>query len=140
MRGKKRTTEEKHELLSALEYYLSLGFSLKKACNLADIPYSSMRDIANTSEGLRAHIASLQNRINVRAREIVAASVEKGNVADAKWWMQHFDNLESQISPVYGGEKELEMTYLEHKAQLNEKEPSADYLNSWSEFVQILKS
>lgn len=140
MRGKKRTNEEQHELFAILEHYLSLGFSLKKACNLATVPYSSMRDIVNTSEGLRAHIASLQNQVNTTARAVIASSVAKGNVSDAKWWLQHFDHLEPQLSPVYGGERELELTYLEHKAQMQKKEPDEDRLSGWAELIGILKS
>lgn len=98
MRGKKRTTEEKYELFGELEHHLSLGFSLKKACRLANIPYSSMRDLVSMYEPLRARIAALQNHVNTKARAVVAASVEKGNINDAKWWLQHFDHLEPQIS------------------------------------------
>lgn len=124
MRGKKRTKEERYELFSALEGYLRMGFSLKKACSLADIPYSSMRDIASTSEGLRAQITSLQNRVNTTARAAVIASIEKGNVSDAKWWLEKFDHLEPQIFPLYGGEKEMLLTYLEAK---QEEEFSSEY-------------
>jgi hypothetical protein len=53
MRGKKRTKEEWYELFSALESYLEMGFSLKKACSLADVPYSTMRDISSLYEPLR---------------------------------------------------------------------------------------
>jgi hypothetical protein len=139
MRGKKRTTEEQHELFGALEHYLSLGFSLKKACGLANVPYSSMRDIVNTSEGLRAYTSSLQNQVNTTARAVVAASVEKGNISDAKWWLQHFDHLEPQISSVYGGEKEMELTYFEHKAQLEEEEPNVDRLRNMTELIGMIK-
>ena len=44
MRGQKRTKEEQHELFLVLEGYLKMGFSLKKACSLADLPYSTMRE------------------------------------------------------------------------------------------------
>ena len=54
MRGKTRTKEERHELYQELEHYLGMGFSLKKACRFADVPYSTMRDIVSIYEPLRA--------------------------------------------------------------------------------------
>jgi hypothetical protein len=116
MRGKKRTKEERYELFSALESYLEMGFSLKKACSLADVPYSTMRDISSLYEPLRSYTTALQNKVNVTARATVIASIEKGNVNDAKWWLERFDHPEPQISAVYGGEKEMEFNYLEAKA------------------------
>lgn len=117
MRGKKRTKEERYELFSVLEGYLEMGFSLKKACSLADVPYSSIRDIASLYEPLRSYTTALQNKVNVTARATVIASIEKGNVNDAKWWLERFDHPEPQISPVYGGEKEMEYNYLEARAE-----------------------
>ena len=117
MRGKKRTKEEKHELFEALEYYLALGFSLKKSCNLADVPYSTVRDMLTIYEPLRAYTSSLQNRVNVKARETIVASIDKGNVNDAKWWLDRFGHTEPQISPQFGGEKEMLLTYLQAKEE-----------------------
>jgi hypothetical protein len=123
MRGKRRTKEEQHELFSVLEGYLEMGFSLKKACSLADVPYSTMRDITSLYEPLRAYTTALQNKVNVTARAIIIASIEKGNVNDAKWWVERFDHPEPQISPVYGGENEMVLTYMEAKQ---------DYLNGFN--------
>lgn len=118
MRGKSRTKEEKHELFQVLEYYLGLGFSLKKACSLADIPYSTVRDMLSIYEPLRAYTTSLQNRVNVRAREVIIASIEKGNVNDAKWWLERFDHTEPQLSPQFGGETEMVYNLAETKRDI----------------------
>lgn len=117
MRGKVRTKEERYELFTALEEYLAMGFSLKKACSLADIPYSTMRDITSTYEPLRAYTRALQNQVNVTARANIIKSINKGNVNDSKWWLERFDHLEPQVSPIYGGDKEMELTVLETKAE-----------------------
>ncbi len=117
MRGKKRTKEERHELFEALEGYLAMGFSLKKACNLADLPYSSMRDILNIWEPLRARTTALQNSVNVTARANVISSIEKGDVNTSKWWLERFDHLEPQISPQYGGIEEAQLTVVETKVE-----------------------
>ncbi len=115
MRGKSRTKEEKHELFEALEYYLSMGFSLKKACNLADVPYSTVRDMLTIYEPLRAITTALQNDVNVKARRNIINQIEKGNVKASQWWLERFDYTEPQVSPQFGGEKEMLLTYLEAK-------------------------
>ena len=113
MRGQNRTKEERHELFMELEEFLKMGFSLKKACSLADISYSTIRDISSTYEPLRARTRALQNTVNVKARANIINSIEQGNIQDSKWWLEKFDNTESQDSSLYGGEKEAYWTILE---------------------------
>lgn len=135
MRGKKRSKEERHELFMALESYLSMGFSLKKACGLADLPYSTVRDIVSLYEPLRAHTRALQNSVNVTARANIINSIEKGNITDSKWWLERFDHTEPQISELYGGEKEGLMTMLETKIEYENPdesfEVSKDFFRSY---------
>lgn len=126
MRGKKRNKEERNELFSVLEGYLAMGFSLKKACSLADLPYSSVRDIVASYEPLRAKTRALQNSVNVVARTNLIRSIEKGNVADSKWWLERFDHAEPQESVIYGGLKEGCMTLAEEKEEVPE-EHAADF-------------
>ena len=115
MRGKRRTKEERHELFTELESYLAMGFSLKKACALADLPYSSLRDMLLIYEPLRARTRALQNSVNVTARANIINSIEQGSINDSKWWLERFDDTEPQASPIHGGEKEALMTMLENK-------------------------
>lgn len=117
MRGRRRTKEERHELFTVLESYLTMGFSLKKACSFADVPYSSMRDMLLISEPLRAYTRALQNTVNVTARANIISSIEQGNINDSKWWLERFDHTEPQESPIHGGEKEALMTMLENKQE-----------------------
>lgn len=121
MRGQKRTDEEKHELFSTLEEYLKMGFSLKKACSYANLPYSTIRDIVSSYQPLRAKTTALQNTVNVKARENIIKSIEAGNIKDSKWWLEKFDHLEPQDSPEFGGLKEGLLTYYEYKRE-DEKE------------------
>jgi hypothetical protein len=106
MRGKKRTKEERHELFDVLCEYLELGFSLKKACALADIPYSSIRDITTVYEPLRASVTAMQNRVNVIARENIVRQIEGGDASASKWWLERMDNMEVIHDPIYGGKTE----------------------------------
>ena len=138
MRGLKRTKEERHELFKALEGYLSMGFSRKKACSLADLPYSSMRDIVSLHEPLRAYTTALQNKVNVTAQANIISSIEQGNITDSKWWLERFDNTEPQDSALYGGEKESFVTVLELKHQWEneaKEEMELDNLEEKERFV-----
>lgn len=114
-----------------------MGFSLKKACSLSDIPYSSMRDMLSIMEPLRARTMALQNTVNVTARRNVINAVEQGDVNASKWWLERFDNLEPQISPQYGGMEEARLTIAEFKDELVEetKEQAAERLKGfWIEY------
>ena len=115
MRGKKRTKEERHELIEVLEEYLEMGFSLKRACSLAGVPYSSVRDIISVMEPLRASVTAAQNKVNAIARQNIIKSIEAGNVNDSKWWMERFDRTDVIIDPVYGDMKEAMQIVIESR-------------------------
>jgi hypothetical protein len=120
MRGKKRTKEEQYELIGVLEEYLEMGFSLKRACSLAGVPYSSVRDIISVMEPLRASVTAAQNRVNAIARQNIISSIERGNVNDSKWWMERFDRTEVIIDPVYGDIKEAMQQVIENKLKYSQ--------------------
>lgn len=115
MRGKKRTKEEQYELIEVLEEYLEMGFSLKRACSLAGVPYSSVRDIISVLEPLRASVTAAQNKVNTIARQNIIKSIEGGNINDSKWWMERFDRTDVIIDPVYGDMKEAMQLVIESK-------------------------
>jgi hypothetical protein len=131
MRGQRRTDEERHELFSTLEEYLKMGFSLKKACSYADLPYSTVRDIVSSYQPLRAKTTALQNLINVTARENIINSIKGGNIKDSKWWLEKFDHLEAQDSPEFGGLEEGVITYYEYK-----NEDKKEKLEEFSSFLE----
>lgn len=137
MRGKRRTNEERNELFTVLESYLAMGFSLKKACSLSGIPYSSMRDMLSIMEPLRAKTMALQNTVNVTARTNIINAIEQGDINTSKWWLEHFDHTEPQISPQYGGMEEAHLTIAEFKDELVEetREQGAERLREfWLEY------
>ena len=134
MRGKKRSKEERHELFEALESYLAMGFSLKKACSLADLPYSSVRDIVASYDPLRARTRALQNSVNVTARANLIRSIEEGDLSSSKWWLERFDHPEPQISPIYGGLEEARLTI----AETNIEDETKTLEEKRSEFKELL--
>ena len=134
MRGQGRTDEEKHELFSSLEDYLKMGFSLKKACSYADLPYSTIRDIVSSHQPLRAKTTALQNTVNVIARANIIKTIENGDIKNSKWWLDKFDDLEPQESPEFGGAREGLLTYLEYKAE-NKEERKEEFTGFIEEFA-----
>jgi hypothetical protein len=138
MRGKRRTKEEQHELIEVLEEYLEMGFSLKRACSLAGVPYSSVRDIVSILEPLRASVTAAQNRVNVVARRNIINSIEKGNVNDSKWWLERLDRMEVIIDPVYGSAKEALMLVIER--QTGAADNRVESLEELSEKLGIVMS
>ena len=96
MRGKKRTKRQKHELFEAIEPFLVRGYSLKKSCELALVPYSSIRDAIKNVPPLRTKTLILQNKVNTKAVDNIIKSIEAGNVADSKWWLNQTKALESE--------------------------------------------
>lgn len=135
MRGKKRTKEEKNELFKVLEDYLKMGFSLKKACSYAELPYSTIRDVVSIDKPLRARTTALQNLVNVSARANIIKSIESGNIKDSKWWLEKFDHLESQDSPEFGGFKEGLLTYAEFRKE-NADDRAIEFINFTKEMAE----
>jgi hypothetical protein len=106
MRGKKRTIQEQHELFEAMERYLEMGFSMKKACELSDIPYSTYRDVVAKNELVRAKTRGMQNFVNVQARQNIINAINKGSIAESKWWLERMDQMEHCTDPGIGGHSE----------------------------------
>ena len=92
-----------------------MGFSLKRACSLAAVPYSSVRDIISVLEPLRASVTAAQNKVNTIARQNIIKSIEAGNVNDSKWWMERFDRTDVIIDPVYGDMNEAMQIVIESR-------------------------
>lgn len=113
MRGKHRTDEEWNELLPHLEYYLGLGFSLKKACNLSGIAYSSLRDLTARSEAVRASTVAFQNRVNALARANIVKNIEEGSIPDSKWWIERFDNANPLYSLEFATQDDSNQDFIE---------------------------
>ena len=78
----------KEEIVRALEPYLKLGYSVKKACVLAQFPDRTVYDWIADDENLRAKIEAMQGMVNAKAREVVAKAVNAGSKEDAKWWLE----------------------------------------------------
>lgn len=85
---------DKEQIVQTLKPYLQLGYSVKKACKLAQFPDSTFYDWINNDDLLRAKVEAWQGMISAKARQNVASSVDKGNVEDSKWWLERREKRE----------------------------------------------
>lgn len=77
----------KNEVLDVLEPYLKTGCSVKKACEYAGIPQSTVQTWIENDDDLRVKITAWQNVVNASARMNVASSIQKGNITDSWTWL-----------------------------------------------------
>ena len=106
MRGKARTTKEKHELFSVVEPYLKEGLSLRKACEITSTSYSTMRDIIRGDLLLCTKMSVAQSELLSLAWKNVRNSMEKGDVKISQWYIEKMGTTEPLSNPYEGGETE----------------------------------
>lgn len=76
-----------------IEPNLALGFSLHRACKIAQVPYTTVVDYYNADESFRSRIDSLIEDTNLHARSRLAARI-KGQAYDGKaieFWLRNMD-------------------------------------------------
>lgn len=82
--GKARNKEKTIEVLK--EFFL-LGCSVKKACDYAGIPQSTVQTWIDADDGLRARVTAWQNEPNVLARKNWIAKMKEGDYVSSKDWI-----------------------------------------------------
>ncbi len=106
MKGKPRTNEEKHELFEEIKPYLEQGLSLRKSCNIANIPYTSMRDIISNNLLLRTKMTIAQSSLISKALSNVKERIEAGDIKVSQWYIERVGTLEPLTDPYEGGNNE----------------------------------
>ena len=97
--GKEFTKEQREKILESLKPYLKLGYSVNKACILAEVEPSTVYRWLRKDETLSRKVTSWQNMITAMARRNVVSSIrgkkdEDGNyiikpdVEQSKWWLE----------------------------------------------------
>lgn len=94
-KGIKYTAEEKIEIIETIKPYLQLGYSLKRACEYAGVPYSTIQNWLPKDEKLSSEIKAWQGMVNTQARqnivEHIMGNTKKGIKPDldtSKWWAE----------------------------------------------------
>ncbi|MFT7645163.1 MAG: hypothetical protein ACI9BF_000836 [Candidatus Paceibacteria bacterium] len=106
MRGKARTTEQKHELFTKIEPYLKEGLSLRKACEITSVPYTTMRDTMEGDLLLRTKMTTAQSELLSLAWKNVRKNLEKGDVKTSQWYIEKMGTAEPLSHAYEGGEME----------------------------------
>ncbi len=106
MQGKARTKTQKHELFTKIEPYLKEGLSLRKACEIAVVPYTTMRDIMESDLILRTKMTIAQHEMLSMAWKNVRKNIEKGDVKTSQWYIEKMGTAEPLTHAYEGGELE----------------------------------
>lgn len=93
--GVEYTQQERLELMEAIKPYLQLGYSLKKACEYAGIPYTTIFEWVKGNDTLRTEITAWQGMVNTQARQNIVEHImgnkKKGiepSLETSKWWAE----------------------------------------------------
>ena len=77
------------EALTKTEEFLKLGYSFYKACQLAQIPYSTYEPYYMDDEGFRRKVDGLRSQVCVIARKNIISQIEeKKSIGDSWAWLQ----------------------------------------------------
>jgi hypothetical protein len=106
MQGKPRTKTQKHELFTKIEPYLKEGLSLRKACEMGGVPYTSMRDIMESDLILRTKMSIAQSEMLSLAWKNVRGRIEAGDVKTSQWYIEKMGTAEPLTHAYEGGELE----------------------------------
>ena len=106
MRGQARTPEQKHELFNVIELYLKEGLSLRKACEITNLSYTTMGDIMESSLTLRTKMTIAQHEMLSLAWNNVRKSLEEGDVKTSQWYIEKIGTAEPLAHAYEGGEME----------------------------------
>jgi len=106
MRGQARTIKQKHELFTRIEPYLKEGLSVRKACEITSLPYSTMRDLIQGDLLLRTKMSIAQSELLSLAWKNVRTSLQGGNVKTSQWYIEKMGTAEPLTDAFEGGSRE----------------------------------
>ncbi len=89
--GKAYTGQQKQKIIKSLSTYLKLGYSLKKACELAKFQYNTIWNWTQKDPVLLIKINAWQSTISVKARKVLVGKIQKGDVGLSKWWLERME-------------------------------------------------
>lgn len=99
----------KDEIVEALRPYFECGYSVNKACVLAEFPRTTFATWMKEDKELRQKIKSWQNLTSAKARRNLVNAIEKGDEGTSKWWLERREKNEfstlTKTDLTSGGEK-----------------------------------
>lgn len=79
------------DYITKIETYLLLGYSLKKACLLGGIPYTTVNDHYHTNESIRTKIDVLSTNVSLKARANWVRLIQSGDYRASKEWLERME-------------------------------------------------
>jgi hypothetical protein len=88
------------DYITKIETYLLLGYSLKKACLLGGIPYTTVSDHYRTNESIRTKIDVLSTNVSLKARANWVKLVQAGDYRASKEWLERMEPEEFSLKAI----------------------------------------
>lgn len=93
--GDPHTPAERKAVYESLKPFLQLGYSVRKACILAQFPYTTLCEWLKKSDSSRMQLAYWKATPSIAARQnIVKDIVEKKDVKSSQWWLETNESKE----------------------------------------------
>jgi len=100
-----RPTVMTPEVIAKLEYAYSVGATDAEACNYAGIDKATLYRFTNESKTFAARRDNLKETMPLKSRCVISASIEKGDVNTAKWY------LERRKPEEFGAKTQIDVTH-----------------------------
>lgn len=80
-----------NDYITKITNYLLLGYSLKKACLLGGVPYTTLNDHYRTNESIRTKIDVLSTNVSLKARANWVKLIQAGDYRASKEWLERME-------------------------------------------------
>lgn len=80
-----------NDYVTRITSYLLLGYSLKKACLLGGVPYTTVNDHYRTNESIRTKIDVLSTNVSLKARANWVKLIQAGDYRASKEWLERME-------------------------------------------------
>lgn len=100
--------------LDLLKPFLQLGYSVVKACSLANVPKSTVYDYIKADQKFSDKITLYQTLASQAARQnIVKEIVEKKDTKLSQWWLEHSKDDKEDFSQIDGSDMQQNVNVLQ---------------------------
>ena len=83
-----RPSKYSPEVVAKLKSALQNGFNIDQACLYAEISPDTFYRWIDKRKGFSEQMVRAKERPNMKAKEVVIASINNGDTTDAKWWLE----------------------------------------------------
>lgn len=103
-----------NDYITKITNYLLLGYSLKKACLLGGVPYTTLNDHYRDNECIRTKIDVLSTNVSLKARANWVRLIQSGDYRASKEWLERMEpedfSLKTSRQSLSSGSNEIVVT------------------------------